>query len=321
LATPGGGTAGAKEGTQSSSSDLTPLFQREKYDNAAEAETTCDGPRARLAVLRFENHSGQDWGYTPTLGEGMARKLQAALSETQCFRILTRRGQHLKDIRTEKAYTNESGEVDPRTAIKQGKQLGARLVVTATITDFSDTTGKGGTARSQGNAWIGMAGDILGKMAKSGKAYMEVNVEVLDVETSELVATKQVRAEAKDTQLSAVVTGELLQTDINSWDNLPRGKVLQEVVNKAAALLAQPGAIPRDYFSDGSSIARRAQPDSLAAQMQEILKELGYYNGRPDGMIGPVTVQAIQNFQREHGLEVTGALDLSTTKKLLELKP
>jgi hypothetical protein len=150
---------------------------------------------------------------------------------------------------------------------------------------------------------------------------MSINVEVLDVQTSELVATEQVQAEVKDTDVTAAVTGAALKTDIRSWDSLPRGQVLQKTVNKTAELLARPGAIPRLYFSDTKSVARRTlEPDQLALKMQEILHTLGYYNGHPDGLIGPGTAQAIQAFQRDYDLNETGALDPLTTKKLLEFK-
>ena len=58
-------------------------------------------------------------------------------------------------------------------------------------------------------------------------------------------------------------------------------------------------------------------------QVQQRLKELGYYKGAIDGIFGPKTLAAVKNFQRDYGLVVDGivgkktlaALGLGTTSK------
>jgi len=46
------------------------------------------------------------------------------------------------------------------------------------------------------------------------------------------------------------------------------------------------------------------------------LRQLGYYHGRVDGSIGPVTQRAIARFQRDHRLRVTAWLDVYTLRAL-----
>lgn len=46
------------------------------------------------------------------------------------------------------------------------------------------------------------------------------------------------------------------------------------------------------------------------------LRQLGYYHGRVDGSIGPVTQRAIARFQRDHRLRVTAWLDVNTLRAL-----
>ena len=51
-------------------------------------------------------------------------------------------------------------------------------------------------------------------------------------------------------------------------------------------------------------------------QIQQRLKELGYYNGEIDGILGQGSVQAIKNFQRDNGLSVDGIVGAKTAAKL-----
>jgi peptidoglycan hydrolase-like protein with peptidoglycan-binding domain len=51
-------------------------------------------------------------------------------------------------------------------------------------------------------------------------------------------------------------------------------------------------------------------------QIQEQLKTQGLYKGRIDGMMGPETKQAIQQFQQQNNLQATGTLDQQTLAAL-----
>lgn len=51
-------------------------------------------------------------------------------------------------------------------------------------------------------------------------------------------------------------------------------------------------------------------------QVQQKLKNLGYYNGAIDGIFGTKTVQAVKNFQRDYGLAVDGVVGPKTLAKL-----
>lgn len=45
------------------------------------------------------------------------------------------------------------------------------------------------------------------------------------------------------------------------------------------------------------------------------LKELGFFNGRADGILGSITKQAIEAYQGANSMEITGVV----TKQMLEL--
>lgn len=51
-------------------------------------------------------------------------------------------------------------------------------------------------------------------------------------------------------------------------------------------------------------------------QIQNLLQYLGYYNGIPDGDFGPLSRQAVTDFQRDFGLKVDGDPGPETQKAL-----
>jgi hypothetical protein len=56
--------------------------------------------------------------------------------------------------------------------------------------------------------------------------------------------------------------------------------------------------------------------DQVVADCQATLQEQGYYRGEVDGLMGPLTRQALADFQRDHGLISTAALDQPTLSSL-----
>lgn len=69
------------------------------------------------------------------------------------------------------------------------------------------------------------------------------------------------------------------------------------------------------YVSRPVSI-RYGYSRSVIAQTQVQLARLGYYSSSIDGDFGPKTSRAIQRFQIDAGLPVTGALDRRTLSRL-----
>ena len=56
--------------------------------------------------------------------------------------------------------------------------------------------------------------------------------------------------------------------------------------------------------------------DEVVADVQASLQEQGYYHGDVDGLMGPLTRDALAGFQRDHGLITTAALDEPTLSSL-----
>jgi hypothetical protein len=57
-------------------------------------------------------------------------------------------------------------------------------------------------------------------------------------------------------------------------------------------------------------------PDKVIADVQAVLQEMGYYKGEVDGLLGPLTRQALTGYQTDHGMTVTAVIDEPTLDAL-----
>jgi Putative peptidoglycan binding domain len=57
-------------------------------------------------------------------------------------------------------------------------------------------------------------------------------------------------------------------------------------------------------------------PDQVIANVQSTLQAQGYYQGEVDGTLGPITREALANYQRDHSLYTTEAIDEPTLASL-----
>jgi peptidoglycan hydrolase-like protein with peptidoglycan-binding domain len=57
-------------------------------------------------------------------------------------------------------------------------------------------------------------------------------------------------------------------------------------------------------------------PDEVIANVQSALQQLGYYTYAVDGKMGPLTQSAINRYQRDNHLPITGDIDAATVGSL-----
>jgi hypothetical protein len=57
-------------------------------------------------------------------------------------------------------------------------------------------------------------------------------------------------------------------------------------------------------------------PDQVVVNVQEALQDQGYYAGNIDGQLGQQTRDALGQYQKEHNLEMTSAIDEPTVQSL-----
>jgi hypothetical protein len=72
------------------------------------------------------------------------------------------------------------------------------------------------------------------------------------------------------------------------------------------------------YAYDGPIyVGHRAEPpDKVIADVQAVLQQMGYYRGEVDGLLGPLTREALSAYQADNGLTTTAAIDQPTLDAL-----
>jgi hypothetical protein len=61
---------------------------------------------------------------------------------------------------------------------------------------------------------------------------------------------------------------------------------------------------------------RAVPPDQVIADVQALLQQMGYYKGEVDGLLGPLTREAVAAYQSEQGLTATAVIDEPTLQSL-----
>ena len=297
-------------------------------------ETIARGPvgecrgklRASIAISRFDNKV-RNWDtYSAGIGDGMADQLTTALVSTGCFKVVDR--QNLKGVMDELGLQH-SGVVDPRTASRIGRLVGADLIVTAAVTEFTENASgsRGGGGAGVGSGIFG----VIGAIASSARsAHMAADLRITDVQTSEILGATAVKGTARDVNqaaaLGALFPGVGGLGALQSWENTPRGAALRQVIEEAVAVIHE--MIPSEYYRHsvgrfgaapravGNRTDSASGSNGVVEKAQRTLKALGLYDGAVDGVTGPRTERAIREFQEQAGLDPTGKLDVRTMKEL-----
>jgi hypothetical protein len=74
-----------------------------------------------------------------------------------------------------------------------------------------------------------------------------------------------------------------------------------------------------EYYAYDAPIyvgSRAEPPDRVIADVQATLQQMGYYQGEVDGLLGPLTRQALTAYQSDNGLYTTAVIDEPTLSSL-----
>lgn len=159
-----------------------------------------DGPKARIAVVKFIDKTGKTGG---TLGEGMADMLTTALFNTNRYMLLDR--QDLNAVINEQDFA-ASGRVSERTAARMGNLEGAELLVFGAITGFeADSLGVGGVLI--GALTLGASIAVAAHNSKDNlpigaitytESYIALDMKVVDAKTGRVVAANTVEGRTQN---------------------------------------------------------------------------------------------------------------------------
>jgi curli biogenesis system outer membrane secretion channel CsgG len=173
--------------------------------------------KPRLGVLRFTNHSSAAW-WSGGVGTDLQDMLISELASTGSFRVLERRE---LDAVLDEQDLGRSGRINPRTRAKVGKITGAKYLVAATVSAFEHNTSGGGGG-------ISFQGISLG--GRQDKAYMAVDLKVIDVDTGEIHDARTVEATSKSSGVSVGVYRGGFGGHLSEYKNTPVGKAIRACI-------------------------------------------------------------------------------------------
>ncbi len=173
--------------------------------------------KPRIGVLRFTNQTSAGW-WSASVGRELSDMLAAELVSTRSFQVLDR-----KDIEAVlgEQDLSDTDRVDQATKVKMGKLKGAKYLVAATVSSFEeDVKGTGAGVRFKG---LSVAG-------RKDKAYIAVDLKVVDSETGEIVDTRTIEAEAKGQGLAAGLSLRNFSINGDDYKRTPAGKAIRACV-------------------------------------------------------------------------------------------
>jgi curli biogenesis system outer membrane secretion channel CsgG len=196
-----------------------------------------NGPKARVAVSRFTDKTGKGW-WTGQIGDGMAEMLTTALFNTNRYIVLER--QTLNDVLGEQDLA-ASGRIKRETGAPVGQIEGAELLVTGAVTGYEP--GASGMKGGFGGAGGGAGGGIFGGFKK---AYLAIDVRVIDAKTSRLVAATTVEGSATDIGGGIGGFGGPIAAGLGGWSKTPLEKALRVCIQEAVNFIAS--KTPAQYY-------------------------------------------------------------------------
>ncbi len=202
-----------------------------------------NGPRARIAVLDFEQKAAQGYAH---IGSGMSDMLATELLNTNRFIVLER--QKLAGVLAEQDLAR-TGRIQPGTGAPTGQVEGAELLITGAITEF-DPDYQGGGIGFGGGHFHRRHGGIGGVGLGLKQAYVALDLRVIDTRTSRIVAATTVTGRASDVALGVGGLGygrhSIMGGGLGVFRNTPMEKAVRQCLAAAVAFVV--ARTPANYY-------------------------------------------------------------------------
>lgn len=180
-----------------------------------------------IAVMKFTVSAGSGYNYWHSaswdLGSGMAEMTTTALVEAGKFKVLER--QQIEGVLGEQDL-GDSGRVNPATAAKIGKILGAQYLLYGTVDEFEySKAGEGGGVR------IG----VIRVRAGEARAHIGMDIRVVDAVTGEIVFSTRSTADASRGGFKVGYSGSDFGADMGTFQKTPLGEATRQAIENAIA--------------------------------------------------------------------------------------
>ncbi len=180
--------------------------------------------KPRIGVLRFTNETSAGW-WSGGMGSELQDMLAAELANLGAFQVLDRK--EIDAVLTEQDF-GTSGRIDPATRAKIGKIKGAKYLVSGSVSSFEEeTSGDGGG--------ISLMGFSIG--GKRDKAYMAIDLKVIDTETGEIVDSRTVEASSSSYGLDLGASIQGVSGNLGKYEKTPAGKAIRACIIESSEYL------------------------------------------------------------------------------------
>lgn len=218
------------------------------------------GRKARVAVNKIDNTSSVssytandqygsanvEWAFQTVPVNGIEAMITDALNQSGRFRLVER--QAIGNVLQEQDF-GASGRVAAPSAAGMGQVLGAEYLVEAVITSYdpgtnAKSTNVGGIANALGGGRLGGLGALAGGLSvKSSSSSLGMNIRLIDATTSEVVFTKQIEREIKESGIGfggvGIGGGGALGGFVGAYSRTPIGQAVMASINEAVYELAK----------------------------------------------------------------------------------
>jgi curli biogenesis system outer membrane secretion channel CsgG len=205
------------------------------------------GPKKRLGVMDMEvkisatstSEPTSTGGSTSTdtihippptdFGTGLTEMLTTALIDSGRFIVLERK--NLADIQAEQAL-GAGGSVDPASAARAGRLLGAQALIRGAVTEFTYcSSSTGGAAKLLGG---------LGLAKSKAEATVVLDIRIYDANTGQIIDSVKADGHAKSSAVSIdLQIGEDWKLGGSSFSQTPLGQATREAIEKAVCAICK----------------------------------------------------------------------------------
>lgn len=180
------------------------------------------GPKKRLAVLDFEDKvTDRWWGSGTNVAERLTEMVITELVNTNMFIVVER--ESISTVIREQDF-GASGRVRAGTEAKIGNILGAQVLVTGAVTEFSqkDSGGAGG---------IALKGILVG--GKSSTGHVAIDLRIIDSTTGQILQSHRAEGKIKDKGMVAAGAMKGIALAGGTFSKTSLGKATRATVTDA----------------------------------------------------------------------------------------
>jgi len=322
-----GGLTGMQMGSQRAKTTTTGAAAGGAAVNANSELEHCDSALGTISLVENERAGWytilrDQYKLPPT-----AQLLRLMIQQSNCFIVVERGAAGMRAMERERALMG-AGEM------RAGSNMGGGQIVASDyslqpeiVFSESDTGGVGG-------ALAGGRRSVLGAiLANTQTRQSSVMLLMVDNRSGVQISASEGSASKTDWGGLGALIGNRAGGALGAYTNTPQGKVIaaafMDAYNQMVVALRhyQAQYVQGQGLGGGGRLgvdggvgpsqtsAARAELMSLRSA-QERLNQLGYDAGTPDGVMGNRTRGALQTFQRDNNLPISGRLDAATSQAL-----